>query len=391
MFTRELTPTLKKVADSFPAIFLTGPRQSGKTTLLRQTFPDYTYISLERPDVLERMKSDPLGFLQDHEQKWIIDEAQRFPEIFSYIQDRIDQMPKRGQFILSGSQNFLLSQHISQTLAGRASILELLPLTYHEYRTHEGFTEMDVWPFLFYGGYPRPYQEALDHHLWLGSYVRTYIERDVRDLLNIKDLSKFSTFLKLCAGRHGQLLNLNALAVDAGISQTTATEWLSLLEASYILFRLKPYYKNFNKRLVKTPKLFFYDSGLLCYLLGIESPEHLAMHAQRGAVFEGFAITELMKQQLAQGDFSDFYFWRDHLGLEIDLLKEHGNEQIAFEIKSSKTFQTDFLHSLLKWTSITGNKRENSHLIYAGDQNFRIQNMHVWKWSSLDRCAKEVL
>ena len=390
MFTRELTPTLKKVAVSFPAVFLTGPRQSGKTTLLKQTFPDHTYVSLERPDVLQRMQSDPLGFLQDHGQRWIIDEAQRFPEIFSYIQDRIDQMPQKGQFILSGSQNFLLSQQISQTLAGRVSILELLPLTYHEYRSHEGFGEMDVWSFLYYGGYPRPYQEALDHHLWMGSYVRTYIERDVRDLLNIRDLSKFSTFLKLCAGRHGQLLNLSALAVDAGISQTTATEWLSILEASYILFRLKPYYKNFNKRLVKMPKLFFYDSGLLCYLLGIESPDHLAMHTQRGAVFEGFVITEFMKHQLAKGDSFDFYFWRDHLGLEIDLLKERGDEQIAFEIKSSKTFQTDFLRTLFKWTTITDNKRENSHLIYAGDQNFRTQDINVWKWNSLDRCAKKV-
>ncbi|EKE09570.1 MAG: hypothetical protein ACD_16C00135G0009 [uncultured bacterium] len=391
MFARELTPTLKKIANSFPAVFLTGPRQSGKTTLLKQIFPDYTYVSLERPDTLERIQSDPLGFLQNHDQKWIIDEAQRFPEIFSYIQDRIDQNPKKAHFILSGSQNFLLSQRISQTLAGRASVLELLPLTYHEYRTHTGFSEMDVWSFLFYGGYPRPYQEELNHHLWMGSYVRTYVERDVRDLLNIRDLSKFSIFLKLCAGRHGQLLNLSALAVDAGISQTTATEWLSILEASYILFRLKPYYKNFNKRLVKMPKVFFYDSGLLCYLLGIESPDHLSMHSQRGAVFEGFVITELMKHQLAKGDSFGFYFWRDHLGLEIDLLKECGEHQVVFEIKSSKTFQSDFLRSFLKWITATENKRENCHLIYAGDQNFRVQNFQVWKWNSLQRCAKEIL
>jgi uncharacterized protein len=389
MFQRTLTTTLLKAASSFPVIFLTGPRQSGKTTLLKDTFPDYTYASLERPDVLERLQADPLGFLQNHSQKWILDEAQRFPPLFSYLQDQVDQDPRKGHFILSGSQNFLLSHHINQTLAGRVSVLELLPLSYQEYRTHPHLKDLDVWSFLFYGGYPRPYQEKIDHYLWIGSYIRTYVERDVRDLSNIKDLSKFTTFLKLCAGRHGQLLNLSALAVDAGISQTTTNEWLSILEASYILFRLKPYYKNFNKRLVKTPKLYFYDSGLICYLLGIETPQHLAIHSQRGAIFEGFVITELLKYQFAKGHPFDFYFWRDHQGFEVDLLKEKEEKQVTFEIKSSKTFRTEYVQNLIKWSQISLNKRENSHLVYAGDQDLTFQNFPVWGWRSLAQCAQE--
>lgn len=383
MFQRALTSTLLKAASSFPVVFLTGPRQSGKTTLLKETFPEYTYVSLERPDIFERLKADPLGFLQDSSQKWILDEAQRFPPLFSYLQDQVDRNPQKGHFILSGSQNFLLSQHISQTLAGRVSVLELLPLSYQEYRTHPQLEDLDVWSFLFYGGYPRPYQEKIDHHLWMGSYIRTYVERDVRDLLNVKDLSKFSTFLKLCAGRHGQLLNLSALAIDAGISQTTASEWLIILEASYILFRLKPYYKNFNKRLIKTSKLYFYDSGLVCYLLGIENPQHLALHAQRGALFEGFVITELLKNEFAKGHPFDFYFWRDYQGLEVDLLKEKGDQQISFEIKSSKTFQPEYVQSLVKWSQTSSDTKENCHLIYAGDQDLIFQGFPVWGWKSL--------
>jgi predicted AAA+ superfamily ATPase len=383
MFQRTLTSTLLKAASSFPVVFLTGPRQSGKTTLLKETFPKHTYVSLERPDVLERLKADPVGFLEDSSQKWILDEAQRFPPLFSYIQGQVDRDPQKGRFILSGSQNFLLSHHISQTLAGRVSVLELLPLSYQEYRTHSHLQDLDVWSFLYYGGYPRPYQEKIDHHLWMGSYIRTYVERDVRNLLNIKDLSKFNTFLKLCAGRHGQLLNLSSLATDAGISQTTANEWLSILEAFYILFRLNPYYKNFNKRLIKTPKLYFYDSGLVCYLLGIENPEHLALHVQRGAIFEGFVITELLKAEFAKGQPFGFYFWRDYQGLEIDLLKEKGNVQVSFEIKSSKTFHPEFVKTLAKWSEISSNTRERCHLIYAGDQDFNFQGFSVSGWKSL--------
>ena len=306
--------------------------------MLKHIFPDYQYISLERPDVLERLQEDPLCFFQDSSKKWIIDEAQRFPALFSYLQDQVDQTPLPGRFILSGSENFLLSHHINQTLAGRAIILELLPLTYQEYRSYPALPSLDVWKFLFYGGYPRPYHEKMDHHLWMGNYIRAYVERDVRDLLHVKDLAKFTTFLKLCAGRHGQLLNMSALAIDAGISQTTATEWLSVLEASYILFRHKPFYKNFSKRLIKTPKLFFYDTGLVCYLLGIEGPQHLAIHSQRGSIFEGFVITEFIKHQLSTGAPSDFYFWRDHQGLEIDLLKEKGNSNSPLKSNRLRLF-----------------------------------------------------
>jgi hypothetical protein len=328
------------------------------------------------------MVSDPLGFLAG-DKNWIIDEAQRFPGLFSYLQGVVDQQSRPGQFILSGSQNFLLSHHISQTLAGRACVLELLPLSYSEYKTHPQLPDMTIWELLFKGGYPRPYQEGQDYHLWCHSYIRTYIERDVRTLIQVKDLLKFQTFLKLCAGRHGQLLNLSSLAVDAGISQTTATEWLSILEASYILFRLKPYHKNFNKRLVKTPKLYFYDSGLVCYLLGVESPAHLKIHSQRGAIFEGFVIAEFIKNRLAQGRAADFYFWRDHQGLEIDLLWEEGETQGVCEIKSSQTFRSEFLKSLVAWTKMSDNPVSQSMVAYAGDESFVQQGFPIKAWQEL--------
>ncbi|MEI8295312.1 MAG: ATP-binding protein [Alphaproteobacteria bacterium] len=382
MFQRQIDKTLRKAAGSFPVVFLTGPRQSGKTTLLRHLFPEYTYVSLERPDVLERITTDPLGFLGDNK-NLIIDEAQRFPGLFSYLQGIVDEKPRPAQFILSGSQNFLLSHHINQTLAGRACVLELLPLSYNEYRTHPKLPDVDIWELLFKGGYPRPYQEGQDYGLWCGSYLRTYVERDVRTLIQVKDLLKFQTFLKLCAGRHGQLLNLTALAVDAGIAQTTTSEWLSILEASYITFRLKPYHKNFNKRMIKTPKLYFYDSGLVCYLLGIESPDHLKIHSQRGAIFEGFVISEFIKNRLSEGKPADFYFWRDQQGLEIDLLWESGEMQNVCEIKSSQTFRTEFLKSLVAWTKLSQNVASQSMIAYAGDESFVQQGFPVKAWKEL--------
>jgi predicted AAA+ superfamily ATPase len=384
MFQRLIADQLYSAVTSFPVTLLTGPRQSGKTTLLKELFPDYSYFNLESPDTLMHAKQDPRGFLEINSKNMIIDEAQNFPELFSYLQAIVDQSQQKKHYILSGSQNFLLAEQISQTLAGRAAILELLPLCYAEYKT--GFpnvSSLTVWEFLYYGGYPRPYHEKLSLKLWYESYIRTYIERDVRNLINIKDLAKFQLFLRLCAGRHGQLLNMNSLANDAGISHTTVSQWLSILEASYIIFRLQPYYKNYNKRLVKTPKLYFFDSGIVCQLLGVDSPEHLQFHSSRGAIFEGFALTEIYKHALAQARQPHLYYWRDHVGLEIDGLWEKGEDLKSIEIKASTTVLDEFFQNIYRWQKIADQPGKNAFLIYAGDLKTQRKEVTVLPWSEI--------
>ncbi len=382
MFYRKITETLQRALASFAVTVLTGPRQSGKTTLLRHLLPDYTYVNLERPDILLRIKEDPMGFLNDNKM-WIIDEAQNFPELFSYIQVYVDEQGKPGQFILSGSQNFLLSKHISQSLAGRAAILQLLPLLQQEYLSNPDCAALDIWPYLYQGSYPKPYQEKIDITLWYQSYIQTYLERDVRSQLNIKDLHKFQLFLKLCAGRHGQLLNLSSLAADVGVSQTTVSHWLNVLEASYLVFRLQPYYKNFNKRLVKTPKLYFYDSAIVCQLLGIDSSEHLKIHAARGAIFEGYIIAEMVKYYVAQGKPAPVYFWRDQQGLEIDCIIERGDMLTTLEVKSAATFTESALKNIKTWQKITKDVSINSLLVYTGNERLNVQSHQILPWDQI--------
>ncbi|MES2663526.1 MAG: ATP-binding protein [Pseudomonadota bacterium] len=383
MFERTLKPILLHAASSFRVLLLTGPRQSGKTTLLRTLFPDFQYLSLESPDRLEQIKSDPRGVL-NQATLWLIDEAQTYPELFSYIQEYVDDPNKNYRFILSGSQNFLLAEKVSQSLAGRVAILELLPLSYSEFATHPHLEPLPLWHYLFKGSYPRPYQEKIDTYLWYESYLRTYLERDVRQLINVKDLSKFQLFLRLCAGRHGQLINLNSMSNDCGVSQTTLTQWLSILEQSYVLFRLQPYFKNFNKRLVKTPKLYFYDTALVCHLLNIDSAEHLSLHSARGAIFEGFVITETIKHFLNQGKRAPVFFWRDHAGLELDLLIELGNSLTAIEIKSSETYTSELLKGLKKWIQIASNAHIKSALIYAGADSMTTEKINIVPWQKTD-------
>ncbi len=386
MFHRNLKEKVIAYAQMFPGVFLTGPRQSGKTTLLKMAFPDHQYISLENPNTLEAVQFDPIGYFKDAEQSWIIDEAQEFPDLFKYLQGFIDADPKPGRFILSGSQNFLLNDKISQSLAGRVGVLELLPLTYEEYLTDKP-AQKNIWSYLFYGQYPRPLLQKDLRTDWIASYLRTYVERDVRSLLAVQNLSKFQTFLKLCAARHGQLLNLSSLAVDAGISQTTATAWISMLEASYLCFKLIPYYNNFKKRLVKMPKLYFYDSGLVSFLLGIESIEQLQTHPLRGAIFEGFIISEMIKKRFNQGKPSNLYFWRDHLGVEIDIIREVNQKLQPIEVKSSETFQGSFLDNLLKFETIES-PQTSPTLIYCGGEDFTQRNISVQSWEHF--CLKEM-
>jgi len=383
LYTRSIEPVLKDAANSFPAVFLTGPRQSGKTTLLKTLFPEHRYISLETPSILEQLQEDPINFLQSPTTQWVIDEAQNFPKLFSYLQGIIDAQPQPGRFILSGSQNFLIHEKISQTLAGRTAILQLMPLSYQELVTQHPHPDLNN--LLFYGGYPRPRHENIRYDLWFNSYIQTYLERDIRSLVHIKDLLLFQRFLKVCAHRHGQLLNLSALAIDCSISQTTARDWLSHLETSYITFRIAPYFKNYTKRLVKTPKLYFYDSGLICHLLGIESLEHLQSHASRGAIFEGFLISEMIKAQLNKGKSPTIYFWRDHKGLEIDAVNESGGQTRFYEIKSSQTFHREYLHSLMKVSKLAEDHQIQKNLIMANEGTSTLHDITVMGWKEFLR------
>ncbi len=380
MFERHITPALQKASESFPAIFLTGPRQSGKTTLLKNHFKDHHYISLETPSTLDMVQEDPLSFFSDPTKKWIIDEAQNFPKLFSYLQGIIDNTPIPGRFILSGSQNFLLHNKISQSLAGRVAIFELLPPTFSELAPHLNNEQTNLWTRLFYGFYPRPLNENLDYSLWFESYIRTYLERDVRSLINIRDLNQFQRFVQICAAHHGQLLNLTEIGIACGISQTTAREWLTLLEASYIVFRLTPYYKNYKKRLVKTPRLFFYDSGLVCHLLRITSPELLEINPIRGAIFEGFILTEIIKSQLNTGIRPNLYFWRDNTGLEIDGVIDSGQIIQFIEIKSGQTFHKEYLDNIKKLMALSEEINAVYRLVYSGESQSTMNGIHIDNW-----------
>jgi predicted AAA+ superfamily ATPase len=319
----------------------------------------------------------------------IIDEAQNYPELFSYIQEIVDTHGSNCHIVLSGSQNFLLVEQISQTLAGRAAIFELLPLSYSEYCTHSAIKKMDdLWQYLFHGSYPRPYHENLSIDLWYDSYIKTYLERDVRLLTHVKDLSQFQLFMKFCAAQHGQELNATAIATSIGISQTTIMNWLSILEASYIIYRLPPFYKNYKKRLSKRSKLYFYDSAIVCRLLTIDSPEHLRIHSSSGAIFEGFIITEIMKHFHALGKRANFSYWREHSGYEVDLLIEQGQQLQAVEIKSGITLSENFQKGIHHLKRIITDYTYRSSIIYAGEKKQYLGETEVISWKKI---AEELL
>ncbi len=396
MIKRTLAQKLHQLVKQYPVITITGPRQSGKTTLVRSEFEDYRYFSLENPDTRQIALNDPRGFLNSVKTGTILDEIQRAPDLVSYIQTMVDEDDQPGRFILTGSQNFLLSEKISQSLAGRTAILHLLPFSKRELLGQQPITidsfpmvsEMDsdstdLWQLLYQGFYPRIHDKQLNPTEWYAWYYQTYIERDVRLLQNIGDINTFTRFVRLCAGRNGQLVNFTNLAADAGITHTTARRWLSILQASFIVALVQPYHENFRKRITKSPKLYFFDTGLLAFLLGIRNAEELQFHAMRGSVFESFVFSELYKMFVHSGQIPSIYFWRDSAGHEIDFIVEQGSRLIAIEAKSGETFNDDFVKGLQYFSALAGERVKQSILIFSGKENFIYKNMNILSWQAL--------
>lgn len=395
MFKRTLQKSLLQSAREYPVVTVTGPRQSGKTTLLRESFPKRAYASLEEPDQRAFALEDPRAFLGQFKGALIIDEVQHVPQLLSYIQGIVDRRHTPGQFILSGSQNLLLLQSVSQSLAGRASILHLLPLSFSEIRrracvsaatlgskpvTANRIVAADLLDLLWRGQYPRVHATEVAPHDWLRNYYRTYIERDVRSIVNVGDWESFNRFVRLCAGRNGQLLNTVSLGNDCGVTHSTVKRWLSILEATFVIHQLRPYHQSFSKRMIKAPKIYFLDSGLLCYLLGVRSASDLASHSSRGAVFESFVLAELLKIHWHKAIEPQIYFWRDSTGHEVDFIMERNGKPVAIEVKSGSTVAADFYNGLKYWRQLAGDKAPAA-LIYAGDAQFVRQGVNTYPWS----------
>ena len=383
MFTRDLEKELLSYAQ-FPVVALLGPRQSGKTTLAKATFKDYAYTSFEDLETRALAQKDPRKFLSMHENPngIIIDEFQNVPDILSYIQLEVDEKKRPGYFVLTGSQNFLMNQAITQSLAGRVGILTLLPLSMHELEVNMLLDDRDVEDVIFAGGYPRIYEENVDPEKLYPSYIKTYVERDVRQLTNVGDLRSFQRFMKLCAGRIGQLLNLSDLAGTCGVSVSTAQRWISILEASYIVFLLQPHFKNFNKRISKSPKIYFYDVGLACSLLGIDSTKLLKVHSIGGHIFENFIIADFYKQYFNKGKQPPVYFWRDLNGrLEVDCIIEEGLTLFPIEIKSGQTVASDYFKGLAMWNEMAKADPDACYVIYGGElvQKRTAGNLVGWR------------
>lgn len=399
MIQRHLEHYLQKVRHQYPVLTVIGPRQSGKSTLVRHIFSDYSYTSLEDPNARHLALEDPTAFFHRHGDRVIIDEVQRVPDLLSFIQTMVDEPDFKGQFVLTGSHQFLLMEKVTQSLAGRTVIAKLLPLSHREFlvkppflfqplpsgpsKTIPRLNSLDQ--AIYQGGYPRIHDKKLSPTNWLQQYVETYVERDVRQLLHVDQLDLFDRFIRLCAGRVGQLLNLASLGNDCGISQPTARSWLSVLQASFVTFTLAPHFRNFHKRLIKAPKLYFYDTGLLCYLLKINDPQRLEDHPFRGAIFENWVISELMKSYWNQGEEAPLYFWRDSNGNEVDLIIDRGETLYPIEIKSALTFHADFIKTLCLLNELQGISSAAllGECLYAGIESFPFKGYLVRSWSDL--------
>lgn len=382
MIQRKLADTLIRLAQGFPILTVTGPRQSGKTTLVQSLFNDRPYVSLEDPAERAFAQDDPLGFLGRYQSGAIFDEAQRWPDLFSHLQGMVDRDRRPGRFILTGSQQFGLLAGVTQSLAGRAGVTRLLPLSLSEIPA-AGEPASSPDRTMFTGGYPLLHSQPLSPVDWLTSYVATYIERDVRQVLKVQNLTSFQRFLRLCAGRTGQMLNITSLAGEAGIAQNTAHAWLSVLETSDLIFLLPPYHRNFGKRLVKTPKLYFVDTGLACWLLGIRDSDTLALHPLRGALFETLVVGEFLKARFNLGLPADLYFWRDNNGLEADLVFETPQGLQPVEIKSGATVTSDYIRAGQRSAKFAQGEALEPWLIYGGDESYTRNGIRVFGWRGI--------
>jgi len=379
MIARDVEEAFRGLLRGFPVVTLTGPRQSGKTTLARAIFAGRPYISLEDPDVRRMALEDPRAFLAGLPDGAVLDEVQRTPELLSYLQARVDADGRMGLFLLTGSQQFGLMSGITQSLAGRSAFIELLPFSLNELG-RAGIRPPSLDEMLLAGGYPPLYDRSLLPKAWFPAYVTAYVERDVRQILKVQDLEVFQRFVRLCAGRSGQILNLASLATDCGITHNTAKAWISVLEASYVLFLLRPHHENFSKRLIKSPKLYFYDTGLLCWLLGIQNAGQLASHPLRGSIFETFVVSELVKSRLNRGERAAFSFWRDSNGNEIDVVADVGTGMMPIEIKAGQTINRDFFAGLERWTALAGERAVSPALIYGGEENHERRGTRIIGW-----------
>ena len=379
MLARDAEKTLIRLAKSFPVVAITGPRQAGKTTLAKAVFKSKPYVSLENPDEREFAQNDPKRFLARFPNGAVLDEVQRCPSLLSWLQGVVDERGGMGDFVLTGSAQFDLIEGITQTLAGRVGRVELLPLSSRELKAANQLPN-SLSQMLIQGGYPALYDRKIRTQDWFSNYVATYVERDVRQLISVRNLSQFQTFLKMCASRTGQLINLTSLGADCGISAVTAKQWLSVLETSYIVTLLRPHHSNFGKRLVKTPKIYFLDSGLAAWLMGIRSAETLETHAARGALFESWVVSELYKKRLNAGLPIDLFFWRDNTGNEVDLIVENEKGLQPIEIKSGSTYASDWSQGLKKWQFLAQNSSLEPTILYGGESNFEREGLKVWGW-----------
>ena len=396
MIPRTLERYLRRDATYYPVLTLTGPRQSGKTTLARATFPDHEYVSLEETEPRLFARDDPRGFLRRYGGPVIIDEAQRVPELFSYIQRQVDEDATCGRFILTGSANFLLMEQVSQTLAGRTGVLHLLPLTRAELERQPAAeldspttlfanraTGLELWPTVYTGFFPRIHDRGIPPEVWLPDYVQTYLQRDVRSLVSVGDLERFERFLMLVAGRIGQLLNFSSLANDCGIAVDTARRWISVLKTSFVIFLLPPHHRNFNKRLIKSPKLYFYDTGLACHLLGIRESGQVLSHPLRGALFENFIAAEVARTFHHHRREPPLYFWRDQGGHEVDLLMEDAGHLYPLEIKSGETVAPSMFGGLTWWCRTADQPLSTATLVYGGQDHSERHHVAVRPWFSV--------
>ncbi|HSX13783.1 MAG TPA: ATP-binding protein [Chlamydiales bacterium] len=375
MYSRHLSAEIQELAKGYPVVTVIGPRQSGKTTLIQHIFPNFPYVNLENPDIRDVASLDPRSFLEKYPNGAILDEIQRVPKLLSYIQTIVDASDRKGLFILTGSHQLELHEAITQSLAGRTALLTLLPMSLNE--LENSGIDLTLDEAIIKGGYPRIHKDHLDPTKAYRNYFQTYVERDLRQLVNVKDLIQFEKFVRICAGRIGQIMNLESIGGEVGISSHTVREWISILEASFIVFRLQPYFENFGKRILKSPKLFFTDVGLATYLLGIENPSQLERDPLRGHLVENLVILELLKWRLNLGLDPGLYYYRDVQKNEVAVLFKTGNELFPIEIKSSKTFTPDFLKQIQFFQNLVQERAPRGYLVYAGEQDFNIQGIGV--------------